>query len=146
MNGYLWVALGAVVGVGLPFIALRWRRPLPEANSNFPAPAEAGRASAATPAARRKPPGGFHGVTVRPCLEACQAAQAVAGERFLSKDAPALPLPGCNQARCDCTYGHYSDRRDRGDRRSGWNRLGGLAQSAARDERRATPDDRRSRS
>lgn len=145
MNGYIWVALGAIVGVVMPFIVLRWRRPLAEATGTPPVHAESGQASTAAPAARRKPPGGFHGITVKPCLDACQAAQALAGQRFLSREAPALPLPDCDQARCDCTYGHYSDRRDQGDRRSGWNRLDGFAQSFAKDDRRATQDDRRNR-
>jgi hypothetical protein len=36
--------------------------------------------------------------------------------RFLSGEAPPLPLPGCTAPRCLCRYAHYEDRRAR-DRR-----------------------------
>jgi len=42
---------------------------------------------------------------------ACDAAQACKGKRFLSIDAPRLPLAGCDVRRCECKYRHYDDRR-----------------------------------
>jgi hypothetical protein len=42
---------------------------------------------------------------------ACDAAQACKGKRFLSSNAPLLPLAGCDVMRCDCRYRHYDDRR-----------------------------------
>jgi hypothetical protein len=42
----------------------------------------------------------------------CSAAQSHANERFLSEDAPRLPLDECNDpGRCRCTYHHFDDRR-----------------------------------
>jgi hypothetical protein len=38
------------------------------------------------------------------------AAQRLKGKRFLSNDAPTLPLPECVM-RCGCKYRHYEDRR-----------------------------------
>jgi hypothetical protein len=38
-------------------------------------------------------------------------------QRFLSRDAPPLPLQGCGTPQCECRYGHYDDRR-KGNRRA----------------------------
>ena len=55
----------------------------------------------------------FHGVTISPAQgRACAAVTAVAGMRFLSEDAPLLPLSDCtNPGGCRCIYKHYEDRR-----------------------------------
>jgi hypothetical protein len=42
---------------------------------------------------------------------ACNAARALAGQRFLSNRIPKLPLPECDKAQCDCGYRHHKDRR-----------------------------------
>jgi hypothetical protein len=42
----------------------------------------------------------------------CEAARALKGKRFLSAEAPRLPLIECTQsAQCRCTYKKYPDRR-----------------------------------
>lgn len=41
----------------------------------------------------------------------CEAARAIAGQRFLSNDVPKLPLDGCDVHNCQCTYKLYDDRR-----------------------------------
>lgn len=73
----------------------------------------------------------YHGVAIRyydPC--ACDAVQRMETrlflwnkpplyletKRFLSGEAPPLPLPNCTAPRCRCCYVHYEDRRER-DRR-----------------------------
>ena len=44
--------------------------------------------------------------------DACVAAAKLARWRFLSVEAPRLPLPQCSSAwRCACIYRHHSDRR-----------------------------------
>jgi hypothetical protein len=55
------------------------------------------------------------GISVgKPC---CHASAAVRNVRYLSREAPTLPLMGCNQSKqCLCKYRHFSDRR-RGPRR-----------------------------
>jgi hypothetical protein len=68
------------------------------------------------PAARRPQaePGkqAWHAVTICTPGHACDAANALKGHRFLSKEAPRLPLKGCPSPEfCRCTYRHYSDRR-----------------------------------
>ncbi len=49
----------------------------------------------------------------------CKTAWDVEGRRFLTKDAPKLPLQGCDADQCTCKYEHHKDRRENhGDRRS----------------------------
>jgi hypothetical protein len=55
----------------------------------------------------------YHAVTIVPGPRCCAHARALQGQRFLSKEAPALPLRGCNSADCTCRYEHYDDRRAR---------------------------------
>ena len=55
----------------------------------------------------------WRAVSVVPGKEACAAAQQLRDQRFLSRDAPRLPLPDCsNQAQCQCKYQKYGGRRD----------------------------------
>jgi hypothetical protein len=62
-------------------------------------------------------PESFHGVAIRvDPITACEPARALVGRRFLTKDAPLLPLRGCDSANCTCKYEHHDDRRG-GERR-----------------------------
>lgn len=61
----------------------------------------------------REPAPSFHAVAVRGRPDACTAARALEGARFLSREAPALPLSSCTHPRCQCIYQHFDDRRDR---------------------------------
>jgi hypothetical protein len=58
----------------------------------------------------------FHAVGVKPGQTCCQAALAIKGQRFLSAEAPQLPLKACDTA-CSCVYVHFDDRRSGSDRR-----------------------------
>ena len=53
----------------------------------------------------------YHAVSIITGEEACEAAKACTGERFLSRGAPRLPLPGCDRTDCRCHYAHHTDRR-----------------------------------
>lgn len=53
----------------------------------------------------------YHAVAVVPGSRSCAAARDCSSMRFLSKDAPALPLPDCDARQCNCRYQHFSDRR-----------------------------------
>ncbi|HZF26630.1 MAG TPA: hypothetical protein VEZ88_10250 [Steroidobacteraceae bacterium] len=65
----------------------------------------------------------WHAVSIVTPTSTCEAASALRNHRFLSKDAPRLPLAGCSSPEtCRCIYRHYADRRgkprrgsDRGD-------------------------------
>lgn len=54
----------------------------------------------------------FHGIAVQPGEGACDAVCALAQRRFLSEEAPRLPLDTCTDpACCRCVYRHFTDRR-----------------------------------
>jgi hypothetical protein len=53
----------------------------------------------------------WHAVTIVAPAKACEAALACKGKRFLSSEAPRLPLKQCDAARCNCKYRHFPDRR-----------------------------------
>jgi hypothetical protein len=55
----------------------------------------------------------YHSVSITPCTGACAAARNLRGKRFLSGDAPQLPLPHCPHAACQCGYKHHDDRRQK---------------------------------
>jgi len=53
----------------------------------------------------------YHAVSIAPGVGACDAVLALGDKRFLSREAPRLPLPGCGTANCACRYQHHEDRR-----------------------------------
>ncbi len=76
-----------------------------------------GRAEAAPAAvAPKKPVQHFHAVTIAAGPRACAAARQLQDQRFLSRDAPPLPLKDCTCSNCECRYEHYDDRRQLGRR------------------------------
>jgi hypothetical protein len=100
----------------------------------------AGRGATRRSAPRDARAGGrFGSVEIRPRSGACEAARALVGQRFLAKDAPALPLAACRAAQCSCGFAK------RGDRRTDVRRLlqGGLSASLFAAANRRTKRDRR---
>lgn len=67
----------------------------------------------------------FHAVSVIPGPRACDMVRQMQNIRFLSTEAPKLPLTGCQSASCKCRYAHHADRREGSDRRNRdvWNPL-----------------------
>jgi hypothetical protein len=63
------------------------------------------------PIVQRKPVSSYHAVAIVPGRNACAEACALRDRRFLSREAPVLPLKGCNVSPCDCRYEHHDDRR-----------------------------------
>jgi hypothetical protein len=66
----------------------------------------------------RRPPGAavrhlFHGVAVKPSDACrCKAVVEIEGKRYLSDEAPTLPLARCDSPQdCRCVYEHFNDRR-----------------------------------
>ncbi len=60
----------------------------------------------------------YHAVSLQYSSNACDAAKAMTGRRFLSTAAPRLPLPECDALECRCRFAHHADRRTGLDRRS----------------------------
>lgn len=61
--------------------------------------------------------GRYHCVAIHPGEGACRTALTLKSQRFLSDEAPLLPLASCDVARCRCTFEHHKDRR-RSNRRN----------------------------
>jgi hypothetical protein len=92
--------------------------------------------SSKVPSANRGEPASYHAVEVRCRDDACDAAKAVRGKRYLSKDAPTFPLTDCDKrASCACRYRHLEDRRTGDDRRSAGLPSTGGAQTERRSRR-----------
>lgn len=54
----------------------------------------------------------WHAVSIVSPIECCGAADAAKSHRYLSNEAPRLPLPDCGQPwKCRCVYRHHADRR-----------------------------------
>lgn len=53
----------------------------------------------------------YHAVSVLPGSGACAAAYRFSGQRYLSRQAPRLPLPSCDAKTCACRFKHHKDRR-----------------------------------
>ena len=89
---------------------------------------------------RQSPPPGssaypYHAVSVIPGDNACAAAHRFSGQRFLSRQAPRLPLPTCDAPRCECRFKHHKDRRGAPRRSSD---MGMMAGQFSGNERRRT--------
>ena len=53
----------------------------------------------------------YHAVSIVAGPQCCAAAKAQVGRRYLSKEAPRLPVAGCDRPDCRCRYAHHDDRR-----------------------------------
>ena len=53
----------------------------------------------------------YHAVSVSGSSRCCQAAKELTEVRFLSGEAPKLPLKECDAPHCECRYVHHDDRR-----------------------------------
>jgi len=80
----------------------------------------------------------FHGVSIAFAEgQACAAARDLQGKRFLSAEAPLVPLPGCDAEDCRCRYQHHDDRRNPdGDRRMTQSLERNISNSGGQEERR----------
>jgi hypothetical protein len=53
----------------------------------------------------------YHAVSIVSGSKGCDAAKAQLGRRYLSREAPRLPLADCGNPECRCHYAHHDDRR-----------------------------------
>ncbi|HZF18059.1 MAG TPA: hypothetical protein VE046_19185 [Steroidobacteraceae bacterium] len=83
---------------------------------------------------KRKIDARWHAIHIAAGTNACPAALEIGKRRFLSKEAPKLPLPECTMpASCRCAYKHHTDRRAAPRR---WSDQGGAARVRPQGERR----------
>ena len=84
----------------------------------------------------KKPTNPWSAVSIVCTSASCAAARALKGQRFLSADAPRLPVADCTSAEtCPCVYRKHSDRRA-GPRREV--DASGLKRSSPSPERRSS--------
>lgn len=62
----------------------------------------------------------WHAVSIIPSARACRLARSLTNVRFLSQQAPTLPLADCTVRPCSCRYRHFQDRRTSARRDSEW--------------------------
>lgn len=84
----------------------------------------------------------YHCVCITYPEHACEAVKRYRTHRFLSNEAPLLPLPRCTAATCDCRYAHFPDRRE-DLRRNPYGLRKAVPPAAIRDDRRRFPDRRK---
>jgi len=104
---------------------------------------------AATKAESRPDPtdrGKYQAVAIKYAENACDAAKAMTGRRFLANAAPRLPLPECNFPECRCQFAHYKDRRANRDRRSPFAPAGATDGTGSYEKERRERTDRRKES
>ena len=59
----------------------------------------------------------YHAVGIAPGSACCKAVTELTGRRYLSAEAPKIPLPTCDAESCQCRFVHFEDRREGEDRR-----------------------------
>lgn len=77
------------------------------------------------------------------CEGSCDALRLLKGRRFLVREAPRFPAPGCKESSCHCRYIHHHDRRTGGDRRGVHGVRPGLYEFVGSNERRGKRGRRR---
>ena len=85
----------------------------------------------------------YHAVSIKYDTHACEAAQKMSGRRFLSDEAPRLPLPDCDVSDCKCRFTHHEDRRSSRDRRSPFAASGSGGGTGSYEKERRERKDRR---
>lgn len=84
----------------------------------------------------------WHAVAIKAKGESCDAVQARRATRFLSSDAPRLPLAECSTSdTCTCVYKHHADRRAHARRQD--EKDDGLRRSTKVEQERRQTHDRR---
>ncbi len=59
----------------------------------------------------------YQGTSIKLCSQACEPVSTLKGKRFLPSEITELPIYGCTNPACACTYLHHDDRRSKNDRR-----------------------------
>ena len=111
MSSSAWLTMGTAIGVGSRRLAWQCRdKLLAWKNRSGKQKRVSGRKGAA-------PRSRYATVVIIPGLCPCNAVADFAGRKILERAAPALPVPGCTEAKCQCRFQPRGDRRGDDDRR-----------------------------
>ena len=83
----------------------------------------------------------FKCVMIKLCVHPCKNARDFQTKPILAKDAPTLPLQGCNAITCKCSFERHEDRRmgtDRRDKQDARRTLIYINKRTLKDRRRAS--------
>ena len=67
--------------------------------------------------AANRPTGPYQAVSIKHAGCACSGVREYTGKRFLTSEAPLVPIPGCEADQCKCRYVRHKDRRMADERR-----------------------------
>lgn len=85
----------------------------------------------------------YHSVSIRTAGKSCSAANAIEGQRYLSSEAPQLPLADCDRPeKCRCRFIHHEDRRSGDERRNPYRHSISADTGSYREEQRKRGDRR----
>lgn len=141
MNSWWWLSLALPV-----VIATTWFLVRRNAAVETEAPPRKWRKSGPVKVSRNQPHSRvahYYGVSVRPGGKRCDAIMEIIDNRYLSQEAPHLPLPGCDQDECDCVMMPEGDRRVGYDRRGDTFSAYGNFELDRHAQKRTHKDDRR---
>ncbi len=141
----MFINLGIVVALAALTYLILFRRhaargPSSHAGARMATHGPEARSSTTQPA---PPARSHHAVAVVTGRRPCAAAAELSDQRFLSAEAPTLPLEACDRSRCECRYQHFADRRQDDDRRMPYGNFHDLGISDDRTDRRHRGDRRR---
>jgi hypothetical protein len=123
MSALLWVIPGVAVGFAAIWVvrnrlASQASGPGPESEPQpqpeRPLPASPPPVASDVPALK---PEQYQALAVSFGHDACDAVRELRDKRFLWKETPRLPVPGCDRTICKCRFEVYSDRRSGRDTR-----------------------------
>lgn len=115
MNNWWWILIGILAG-----ISAAWFRVKRKSAVDFGAAPRERNSPGPVKVTRNQPrqnANHHYGVYVQIDSNPCDAIRAIAGHRYLSEEAPRLPLPDCDRNRCRCMLQPQNDRRAGHDRR-----------------------------
>jgi hypothetical protein len=140
VNSWWWLLLGFPIGIGAAWFFVKSKR-----TADFMAPRE--RKMSGPVAVTRNQPRqqAYHhyGVSVQLDNNPCDAIRAIADHRYLSAEAPRLPLPDCDRDECRCFVQPQDDRRAGYDRRGDSFSAYGNFELDRHTQKRHDEDDRR---
>ncbi len=107
---FVFISLAAAVTAG----CLYWRRSVDQGPAKLASELSESAEPVPVRVARNVPLGrkrNYYGVSVHPGINACEAVEKLRWKRFLTTEAPKLPLPGCKRPACRCFLQPENDRR-----------------------------------